>query len=437
MSSDKNVLIIGGGVAGLQAAIELADCNVNVTIIDKQVYAGGNVQKLYKVFPTDDCSFCTVSTTLKPGIRKCFYRAGIKEHPRITLLTNCEVKEITGSIGNFKVLIKQSPLYVKDTCTRCGKCEEACPIEKKPMKWTDKPKKAIYLPVQQCIPQSYIIDRKICPPNCKICVEACPFEDVIDLNEKEKQFEIYTDAIILATGFREFDPSPLKYLKYGIYENVITQLELAQMLDPNGPTEGKLLRPSDKKPVRSIIMLQCVGSRDIEFQKYCSTICCSYACKHARIIKEERSPDAQIFIIYMDLRTFGVLERYYRECRELGIDFLRGQIAEVFQEPDGVLKIQAIDTLLQRPFEIVADLLVLTPALIPSIKDFALLNKIGVETDDYGFIESQIDDKTKTYVEGIYACGTNITPMDFSSSITFAKSAALNVLKCINSEEKQ
>ncbi|NVM53961.1 MAG: CoB--CoM heterodisulfide reductase iron-sulfur subunit A family protein [Candidatus Helarchaeota archaeon] len=431
MNLNKSVVVIGGGIAGLQAAIELADCGVNVHLLEKKASAGGNVQKLYKVFPTDDCAFCTVSTTLKPGIRKCFYRAGIAKHPRINLLTNCEVKNIEGNVGNFKVTITQHPRFVSFNCTRCGKCEDVCPVEISPNKWNEAPRKAIYLPAKMCIPQIYIVDRENCEPNCKKCEEVCPFEGIINLNEQIKELELNVDAIILATGYQEFDPTPLLNLKYGIYENIITQIELAQMLDPNGPTGGKMIRPSDGKPVQSLVMIQCVGSRDQTFKKYCSTICCSYACKHARIIKDERNSNINIHIIYMDIRTFGVLERYYRECRELGIDFLRGRIAEILQESDGMLRVVAIDTLLQRSIELLVDLVVLTPALIPNYEGTELINKIGIEIDEDGYIDSKIGDKTLTSVKGIYTCGTVIAPTDFPNSVTLAKSAIFNVIKQI------
>lgn len=431
MDGNKSVAVIGAGIAGLQAAVELADCGITVFLIDKASTAGGNVQKLYKVFPTDDCAFCTISTMLKPGIRKCFYRAGITKHPQIKLLVNCEVKGIEGSLGNFKVSLIQKPRYVNFNCTRCGKCEEVCPIEIPSMKWNEYPRKAIYLPSKQCIPQTYVIDREKCEPDCEKCAEICPFEGVINLNEQEQELELHVDAIVLATGYREFDPSPLVNLKYGVYENVITQIELAQMLDINGPTGGKLLRPSDGKPIQNIAMIQCVGSRDQAFKKYCSTICCSYACKHARIIKEERDPDIKIHIIYMDIRTFGVLERYYRKCRELGVDFLRGRVAEIQLESDGNLKVIAVDTLLQRSIELVVDLVVLTPALIPSFESTELIKEVGIKTDDDGYITPKFEDKSLTSIDGIYTCGTAVAPMDFPSSITLAKSAVFNILKQI------
>ena len=435
MDLNKSVAVIGAGIAGLQAAIELADCGLNVYLIEKKAYAGGNVQKLYKMFPTDDCAFCTVSTLLKPGIRKCFYRAGVTKHPRISLLADCEVKQIEGVKGNFKIAITQHPRYVSFNCTRCGECEGACPVEITPKKWNETPRKAIYLPTQMCIPQTYVIDREKCEPNCAKCVEICPFEGVINLNEQGKELELNVGAIILATGYKEFDPSPLINLKYGLYDDVITQLELAQMLDPNGPTGGRLIRPSDGTPVKSLIMIQCVGSRDQTYKKYCSTICCSYACKHARIIKAERDSNIDIYVIYMDIRTFGALETYYRECRELGIDFLRGRVAEIRQREDGMLNVIAVDTLLQRSIELSVDLVVLTPALTPSIGSDELFKKIGVETDESGYIIAKSGDKTLTSIEGIYLCGTAIAPTDFPSSVTLAKAAVFNVLKQINGGE--
>jgi heterodisulfide reductase subunit A len=266
-------------------------------------------------------------------------------------------------------------------------------------------------------------------------MEICPFKGVIDLNEQEKDIELKVDAIIIATGYHEFDPSPLIPLKYGIYENVITQIELAQMLDINGPTGGKLLRPSDRKPVENVIMIQCVGSRDETFTKYCSTICCSYACKHARIIKEERDPNIKVCIIYMDVRTFGMLEKYYRSCRELGVDFLRGRVAEIQLNSEGDLKVIGIDTLLQRSFEFKADLVVLTPALIPNEGNSELIRKAGIRIGDYGCKNTRLGDKSLTDVKGLFICGTATAPMDFPSSVTQAKSAAFNVLK-VFAEEK-
>ncbi len=432
MDPSRSVLIAGAGIAGLQAAIELADCGYDVVLLEKKVSAGGNVQKLYKMFPTDDCAFCTVATTQKPGIRKCFYRAGIKHHPHINLMLNCDIINIQGEKGNFKVNIVQHPRYVNFNCTRCGRCEEVCPVEINPVKWNEIPRKAIYLPAQMCIPQTYVIDREKCEPDCQKCVEACPFEGIINLNDQTQELELNVAAIILATGYKEWDPTPIVNLKYGVYEDVITQIELAQMLDPNGPTGGKVIRPSDNEPVRSLVMIQCVGSRDERFKKYCSSICCSYACKHARIMKAERNANLNINILYMDVRTFGVLEQYYKECRELGIDFTRGRVAEITKDMNGKLRVLVVETLLQESIVFEVDLVVLTPALIPALETSEFLSGTGVLVDQEGFITPSPADKTLTSVAGIYTCGTAIAPTDFPSSVTLAKSAVLNVIKQID-----
>ncbi|MHA1129193.1 MAG: 4Fe-4S dicluster domain-containing protein [Candidatus Helarchaeota archaeon] len=437
MDHSKSVLIVGAGIAGLQAAVELADCEYNVILLEKKVSGGGNVQKLYKVFPTDDCAFCTVATKHKSGIRKCFYRAGITQHPHIQLIVNCEITSIEGEKGDFKVHIVQHPRYVNFNCTHCGKCEEVCPVELKPVKWNEIPRKAIYLPANMCIPQTYVIDRERCPSDCQKCLEACPFEGVINLEEQRQDLQFNVAAIILATGYNEFDPKPLFNLKYGVYKNVITQIELAQMLDPNGPTEGKLIRPSDNEPVQNLVMIQCVGSRDQNFKKYCSSICCAYACKHARIIKAERNSDLNVTIIYMDVRTFGMLERYYRECRELGIDFVRGRVAEISQKLNGKLNVLTIDTLLQKSIIFEVDLVVLTPALIPNMGKQDIFKMLGVKFDENGFIGPISVDKTLTSVDGIYICGAGLAPADFPSSITLARSAVFNVIKQIEGGESE
>ncbi|MHA1263967.1 MAG: FAD-dependent oxidoreductase [Candidatus Helarchaeota archaeon] len=431
MEIAKPVVIIGAGISGLQAAIELADCGIEVYLIERKPYAGGNAQNLYKFFPTDDCAFCIGATTLKPGIRKCFYRAGIEKHPRINLLLNCEIKKIVGSVGHFTVEFIQYPRFVSKDCTRCGKCEEVCPVQVVPNNWTELPRKAIYLPSKMCIPQTYVIDRERCDPNCQECIKACPFEGVINLNDGPKEVRLEATALLVATGFREFNPSAIINLKYGNYQDVITQVELARMLDPNGPSNGRIIRPSTGEPVKNLVMIQCVGSRDENFQKYCSTICCSYACKHARIIKQERHPEMNLFLIYMDVRTFGKLEYYYRECRELGIDFLRGRIAEILLDKDKKLRVRGIDTLLQQAFELTAELIVLTPALIPGNENITPLKDVGLEFDENGFISVKMGDRTITNVKGIYACGTAVAPMDIPHSISLAKSAACNIIKLI------
>ncbi|MHC1591591.1 MAG: 4Fe-4S binding protein, partial [Candidatus Helarchaeales archaeon] len=315
MKEHKSACIIGAGLSALNTAVELADSGIQVSIVCQDLHAGGNASNLYKAFPTDDCFFCVTSTKLKKGIRKCFYRAGLFEHPNVQLFLGAKVKEIEGN-GPFTIKFTEAPKYIDhQKCIQCGACEEACP---QTISFQNKleitHQKAIYHRIQ-CLPYSYYLERSACPTECNECVKKCPIEGAINLEASSRDLEIMANVLVLALSFKEFNPKPLTHLHYGEFQNVITQMQLARMLDPSGPTKGKIIRLSDGEPARRILMLQCVGSRDTEYLPYCSEICCTFACKHALIIKNERDPSTQVMIVYKDIRTFGLREQYYRKAR--------------------------------------------------------------------------------------------------------------------------
>lgn len=424
VKAEKSVLVIGGGVAGLEAGLDLADKGYEVHIVEKLPTIGGKMALLYKVFPTNDCAPCILAP-------KTAY-ANI--HPRINLLTNAEVKSVNGYIGNFGVEIVQTPRYVDtEKCTGCGECVDKCPCRVVDDVYSAGmgERKAIYIPYDQAIPKKAVIDAQNClyfkKGVCRLCEKECP-TDAIDFGQESRTIGIKAGAIIVATGFDEYNPSPKSEYGYGRYSNVITQFQLARLLDIDGPTAGKLLKPSDGKEPTSLVMIQCVGSRDTKTNEYCSNICCMYALKHAQMIREMVLPNAEIYICYTDMRTTGKdFEAYYRRTRDLGIHFIRGKPSEIMEKSDtNNLLFEVEDPDIGRLLEIETELVVLSCATIPSEGTEQLSQILGIKRDGGGFFK-ELHPKLRpveTNVRGIYICGAAQGPKDIPDSIVQAKAAA-------------
>jgi heterodisulfide reductase subunit A len=428
----KSVLVIGGGVAGLQAAIDIADFGYEVNLIERAPVVGGNALKLGIAFPTDDGAFCISSPNYLRGIRKCFYRAGLLQHPNVKLKVLSQVEEIKGSFGNFEVKISSKPRGVHERlCINCGKCVEVCPVEvEDAMNYGLNQRKAIYLPHPNAVPPVYIVDWKNCI-NCGKCVDVCPTK-AINLADKRTKSTIRVGAIIVATGFQEYNPSDIKQYRYSPYKDVVTQLQLARILDPYGSSQGNLVKPSDGTLPKTIVMIQCVGSRDINANSYCSKICCTIALKHAILIKEKHAPDTDIYVCYMDIRTLGKnYEDYFTKARELGVKFIRGKPSEIIKDlQTGKLLVEVEDLFLNKPLELEADLVVLSTGMIPSSGNKILVETLGIELGDNGFIK-EVYPKLRpieTLIKGIYVCGGAQGPKDIPESITQAEATAFRAI---------
>lgn len=430
IKAEKSILVIGGGVAGLEAGLDLADKGYKVYIVERLPTIGGKMALLYKVFPTNDCAPCILAP-------KTAY-ANI--HPNITLLTNSEVKNVSGHIGSFNVNILQNPRYIDlDKCTGCGECVEKCPVKVKDEVFSAGlgERKAIYIPYDQSIPKKAVIDASNClyfqKGVCRLCEKQCP-TDAINFDQKPKSVNIKVGAMIAATGFDEYDPSGKSEYGYGRYKNVITQFQLARLLDIDGPTKGQLLRPSDRKEPKRIVMIQCVGSRDQKTNPYCSNICCMYALKHAQIIKEMVLPQADIFICFIDMRTVGKgFEEYYRRTRELGVHFIRARPSEIAEDRETKnLYLNVEDPEIGRLLKLEADMVVLSCATVPSSGTEELSKILGVKLDENGFFKEMHPKlrPVETNVRGIYICGSAQGPKDIPDSIVQAKAAA----SCADSE---
>lgn len=408
------VLIIGAGVAGLTAAVELADSGVKAIVVERLPTVGGNALDLYKAFPTDDCFYCFEGNRWRPGIRKCFYRSALIDQPNIDLRVNSYVNEISGVPGKFEVTIHMGPEFVSaKKCIMCGVCIEHS--------------KAFSLVSPQCQPQAVIYDPEKADDGIQKAAEECPTK-AIDLKAQPREEVVKVSDIIVATGYHEMKPVNIDEYSYGKHPNIITQLELAQLLDPNGTTGGRLVRPSDGKPAKHVMMVQCVGSRDENYYPYCSKICCVFALKHANIMVEERDAH-QVSVVYMDIRTYDRHERYYREARENGIEFIRGRITRV-QPRDDVVEVIVYDSLLDTYLKFAVDLFVLSSALEPPADGNKIIESLGLNVAS-GFIAPADPVSENEVVAGdhVYACGTALGPAEVPESVTQARAVVSRILQ--------
>jgi heterodisulfide reductase subunit A len=409
------VLVIGAGVAGMTAAVELADNGVKTVLIDRMATIGGNALELYKAFPTDDCFYCFEGNRWRPGIRKCFYRSAMVDQPNIDLKTDARVKEISGTPGKFSVILDVGPQYVDPRkCTLCGLCTDVS--------------EAFHLASPQCQPQAVSYNPEKTDDGAKKAEEDCPTR-AINLSAIQTEETITVSDIVIATGYHEMKPSAVDEYGYGKLPNVITQLELAQMLDPNGESAGALVRPSDGAQVENVMMVQCVGSRDENYYPFCSKICCVFALKHANIISSERN-NSRVSVVYMDIRTYDRHERYYRETRDTGVEFVRGRVSRVESQKDGTLDVYVYDSLLNKYLKFAVDLLVLSSALEPPEDGDMLLKSLGLNSAS-GYVGPADPVSENEVVAGdhVYACGGALGPAEVPESVNQARAVVSKILQ--------
>lgn len=425
MKGLESALVIGAGIAGIRASLDLVESGFKVYLCDRSPYIGGTLVQSDKWFPDNHCGMCQLLPVFsRDSSSQYCLRQGLL-HPDIELLPLSEVVKVEGKAGDFRITLKSRPSGVnQDLCLGCGLCTQVCPVEV-PNEFNqglDK-RKAIYTPHPWL--STYIIDWDSCT-ECGNCVETCPSK-AISLIKQEDIKELRVGAIILSTGFEGFDPRSATQYGYKRYPNVITSIELERILSPNGPTNGKLLRPSDGKLPESIAFLQCVGSRDVE-RNYCSSACCMYAIKEASLIKEANS-GAEIYIFFMDLRNFGKgFYRYYEQTKEkCGINFVRSRIPVVKEEPKSrnlILPFKAEDgSITQRQFELVVLSVGQTPS--PRLKELSSI--LGVKLNKHGFCWTDKFSPVETSEEGIYVCGSASGPKDISDTLVEASAAARQI----------
>jgi heterodisulfide reductase subunit A len=354
----NKALVVGGGIAGMNAALDLAEMGFKVYLLEKGESIGGHMAQLDKTFPTLDCSICIEGPKM----------VDVGRHPNIEIIPYADLLSVSGFIGNFKVKIRKNPRYViAENCTGCGECKDVCPIEY-PNEWDMSlgVRKAISAPFDQAVPLDYTINKDYCI-ECYKCVDACGARQAINFEQQPEEIEVDVGAIIVATGYDIYLPYDNPLLGYGKYTNVITSLEFERLILAAGPTAGKVVRASDGQKPHSVAFIQCVGSRDANKYPYCSNFCCMYTLKHVVQLKEKYKEDVEIYVFYIDMRSnFKGYEEFYQRARELGVNFVRGRVSRILEVPETRnLIIHAEDMTLGQPIEVEADMVVLATAAIP------------------------------------------------------------------------
>jgi len=424
-------LVVGGGIAGMQAALEIANSNHLVYIVEREPSIGGHMAQFDKTFPTLDCAACILTPKMTEVAR----------HPFIRILTYSEIVAISGYVGNFRVKIRRKPRYVDEgKCIGCLVCQEKCP-------WTalsefnagTSKRKAIYTPFAQAVPNIPVIDTEHCAyflkGKCRACEKFCD-ANAINFEQSELIFELDVGNIIIATGFDTFDASSIPQYGYGRYPNVFTSIEFERLCSPTGPTEGHIILADGRQP-ESLAIVHCVGSRDKNYHEYCSRVCCMHALKYSHLIKEKTN--AEVYQMYIDMRCFGKgYEEFYNRISNEGINFIRGKVAKVTdeaiaEEEKGKLIVLVEDTLLGAMLRVPVDMVILCVALEPrkDAGELARLFHLGRSADGFFLERHPKLDPVATMSEGILIAGCCQGPKDIPDSVAQASAAAARALAMI------
>ena len=419
----KDVLIIGGGVAGIQAALDLADRGIHVYLVEKEPSIGGRMALLDKTMSTNDCSICI----LAPKMNEC------ASHPNIDILEYSEVESVKGSKGNFIVKVRRKAKYVDATkCTGCGDCMEKCPTEipNEYNSYLDK-RKAIFIPFPQAVPRKATIDDRYClkltKNRCGLCQKICKAE-AIDYNQKDEIVELNVASIIIAIGLSLYNPEDLREYGYGKYENVHTWMEYERLINASGPTHGHLKCAPDGRRPKKIAFIQCVGSRDVRRCQWCSSVCCMVSIKSA-MLANEHYPDLESYIFYSDLRVFS--KRFYeyskRGEKDYKIKYIHARPGEIREDKRSKnLIIYYEDEEKGKIEELEVEMVILATPIMPARDVERIANITGIETNEYGFIKTvdYLKYPVETTKPGIFVAGCCERPKDITESVIQASAAA-------------
>ncbi len=411
-SPGGGIVVVGGGISGVTAAVEAAEAGHDVYLLEKEPYLGGRVARMNEYFP----KLCPPTCGLEINFKR------LKQNPRIRVFTLAEVTSIEGEPGDFRVTVELAPRFVNDRCTACGDCVEVCPEERADdFNYGMGETKAIYLAHNMAYPFLYAVDPEACPgKSCSRCLAYCQY-DAIDLSEEPRTLELSVGAVVVATGWKPYDATRMENLGFGRLPDVITNIMMERLAAPNGPTGGKVVRPSDGEPVRRVAFVQCAGSRDENHLGYCSTVCCTATMKQVRYVRDQH-PDAEIHVFYIDIRTMGTLEDFFEKvaANDDKLFLHKGKVASVARVESNKMKVVAEDTMSGRRLERVVDLVVLATGMEPA----ARLDS-PVEYDKYGFVIEGGN--------GIHGAGTARRPVEVVSSVQDATASALRAIQDLSS----
>lgn len=429
----RRAMVIGGGISGIQSALDMANCGYEVILVERNPSIGGHMVQLSETFPTLDCSQCILSPKM----------VEVSKHPKIKLLTYCEVQDVSGYVGNFKVKILKKPTFVDpDKCTLCDECSKVCPVSvPNEFDLGLTRRRAIYSPFPQAIPATYTLDINNCPGlfpiACGKCANVCE-PNAIDFDMNPEILEERVGTIILSTGFDLYGKEEMAEYGYGKYEDVLDGLQFERLCSASGPTMGKILRPSDHKVPKEVVFIQCVGSRDPELHNaYCSKICCMYTAKHAMLYKHNVH-DGQAYVFNIDIRSGGkgYEEFVQRAVEEDGVIYLRGKVSKIFEEGDKI-KVWGTDTLSGKNIEIDADMVVLAMAIRPSKGASELAKKLKIAVDKDGFL-AEAHPKLRpveSVTSGMFLAGAAQAPKDIPEAVAQASGAAVKAVTILSQDK--
>lgn len=409
--AERKILVVGGGISGITAAVEAAEAGAEAIIVERNPYLGGRVTLLNQYFP----KLCPPLCGLEINFRR------IKQNPRVTFHTLSEVKSISGEPGNYKVAVQVNPRYVNDNCTACGKCGEAAETEiPNPVNYGMDRIKAAYLPHAMAYPFKYVLAPEIIGTDeAKKCADVCPYS-AIDLDMKPETIDYNVGAIVWATGWDPYDATKVDYLGFGTVPNVVTSVMFERLAAANGPTGGKILRPSDGKEVQSVAFVQCAGSRDENHLAYCSGICCLASLKQATYIRE-RVPESKAFIYYIDVRAMGKYEDFYTKVdQDENVTLTKSKIARISLDPEsGGVLVEGEDVMHGQKVKQVVDMAVLAVGMVPGTA--VVKPALEMEYDNFGFVVSSGQ-------SGIVPAGCVKAPMEVAASLQDSTAAALKAI---------
>jgi len=425
---NPDVMVIGGGIAGIQAALELANTGKKVYLVEKNSTIGGHMAQFDKTFPTLDCSACILTPKMD----------AVLQHKNITMMTYCEVTEVKGYVGNFDITIKQKARYVDHSkCNACLACTEKCP-GKGVSEWDEGlvKRKAIYIPFPQAVPQKPVIDRESCTyfikGKCKLCQKVCE-QKAIDFEQQDTFSTVKVGAVIVSTGYDLMNTKPLVQYGYGKYPGVYSALEVERLFNSAGPTGGKVTLRDGKEP-QAIAIMHCIGSRDKNNYEHCSRVCCMYSLKFSHLFKEKTSAD--VYQFYIDMRAAGKgYEEFYNRIIEEDVKFIRGKGARVAESADepGRLIVEAEDTITGKFIKLPVDMVVLSPAMIPRADSKDVARLFNLSTDKYGFFMERHPKLAplSTMSEGVFIAGVCQSPKDIPDTVAQANGAAAEALTIV------